>query len=111
MSNVIALQQARRHVRVPCDARAQIVCEGQVLEVRCRNLSIGGAWLDGGAFPSGSPVEVTLWLPGSGAVQAQGTVRRSQDHGMGVQFHRIEPGDLVQLHRFVAHRFGVLDAA
>jgi hypothetical protein len=110
MSRVIALQRVRRHPRVDCDARVRVVCEGTVAEGSAHDLSIGGIWINGVAVPIGASVEVTLWLPSLGPVQAHGTVRRSTADGIGVQFHLLAANDLVRLHRFVCDGLGMLDA-
>lgn len=109
--NVIALERVRRHARVECDSRARVVGGGRAVEGWAHNLSLGGVWIDRLAFPVGTSVEVTLWLEALGPVHAQGTVRRCTAEGMGVQFHLLEPVDLVRLHRFVSQGLGTLDAA
>jgi hypothetical protein len=111
MRNVITLQRVRRHARVECEIRATATCGGRELEGLCKNLSLGGMWLDVPGFPVGSAVEVTLWLGSQDALRIGGEVRRVFGGGLGIQFHRLEPAQLVRLHRFVAEGLGMLEAA
>jgi hypothetical protein len=111
MRNVIALQSVRRHARVECEVRATVTCGDREFEGSCKNLSLGGMWLDVSGFPVGAAVEATIWLEGLGPVRVRGEVRRATDEGMGLQFHRLEPRELVTLHRFVALGLGMLEAA
>lgn len=111
MRNVITLQRVRRHARVECEVRATASCGGRELEGLCKNLSLGGMWLDVPGLPVGSAVEVTLWLGTQDALPLRGEVRRISDQGLGIQFHRLEPSQLVRLHRFVAEGLGMLEAA
>jgi hypothetical protein len=111
MRNVITLQSVRRHARVECEVRATVSCGGRALEGLCKNLSLGGMWLDVPGLPEGSAVEVTLWLGSPEAVLVRGEIRRTSGEGLGIQFQRLAPAELVRLHRFVAEGLGMLEAA
>jgi type IV pilus assembly protein PilZ len=79
----------RKHPRkaIESDVAFQ-VGDGPRTEARCRDLSLGGMFIDTAAtLPYGAAVRVFLRLPGiAGDVVVESIVRWSTRTGMGVQF-------------------------
>jgi hypothetical protein len=94
----------RTHARVSC--RFPGGAEGPRGPVRglCTNLSPGGLFLEGVQLPLGSMRSVFLDHPSLGHFQALSEVRHhsSAPRGMGVQFTRLEPGQVELLQRILA---------
>ena len=66
------------------------VGDGPRTEARCRDVSLGGAYVETAApLPYGAAVRVHLRLPGMGEVVIESIVRWSKPDGMGVQFGRM----------------------
>jgi type IV pilus assembly protein PilZ len=65
--------------------------DGPRVEARCRDLSLGGMFIEtGSSLPYGAPVRVFVRLPGlRGEAVIEAVVRWSMPTGMGVQFGRM----------------------
>ena len=102
----------RNHQRVDVDIRGIVESElgPDASEMLMSNLSIGGCFLRCKTPESpGNLVMVRFTLPGStdnaAVVKAVGRVawiRPGQHGGMGIQFIRVDDGDLTELHRYIA---------
>lgn len=93
--------KVRRNHRARCALPATVRTAGATAKGVCRNVSLGGMWLEGVTLPSDSAVRVAIALP-EGEVHAMGAVRRRERNGVGLQFNRFAPADLIRLHAFVA---------
>lgn len=94
----------RSHDRAPC--RIPGGAEGPRGPVRgaCTNLSPGGLFLEGVQLPVGAMITVFLDHPTLGQFRALAEVRHhgATPRGMGVQFTRLEPGQVGLLQRLLA---------
>jgi hypothetical protein len=94
----------RQHERAPC--RIPGGAEGPRGPVRgaCTNLSPGGLFLEGVQLPVGAMISVFLDHPTLGHFKALAEVRHHcpSPRGMGVQFTRLEPGQVALLQRLLA---------
>lgn len=90
--------ERRRFPRFPCKFAA--VADGPRGPVRgtCTNLSRGGLFIEGVTLPLSAVVTVTIAFP-TGPARFEMTVRRvtQEPTGVGLQFMRLEPQDLVAL--------------
>lgn len=75
----------RKSVRLPV---AFQLAEGELVEAECRDISLGGMFIETGAvLPYGAALVVYLALPGLGETSVKGVVRwTKKGEGMGVQF-------------------------
>lgn len=88
----------RRASRVPVDLQARVSTNGQVFRGRVRDLSLGGAFLDGASLPPGARVELRIDLGGARPLRAVGEVVPGENRkGAGVAFSSIPTKDLVRL--------------
>jgi hypothetical protein len=79
----------RKHPRKAIESEVAFqIGAGPRVEARCRDVSLGGMFIDTEAPPPyGAPVRVFLRLPGlAGEVTIESIVRWSTRAGMGVQF-------------------------
>jgi Tfp pilus assembly protein PilZ len=102
----------RNHDRVDVQIRGIVENElgPEASDMLMSNLSVGGCFLRCKTPESpGNLVMVRFSLPGSDekaplikAVGRVAWIRRGEDAGMGIQFLRVDDGDLTNLHRYIA---------
>jgi type IV pilus assembly protein PilZ len=83
------VRDLRQHPRKSIEAEVGFeVSGGRRVEARCRDLSLGGMFIETPApLPYGTPVRVHLRLPDLGGEAAiEAIVRWAKPDGMGVQF-------------------------
>jgi hypothetical protein len=85
------VSEKREHPRRSIESEVAFqVGDGPRTEARCRDVSLGGAYVETPApLPYGAAVRVHLRLPGMGEVIIESIVRWSKPGGMGVQFGRM----------------------
>jgi type IV pilus assembly protein PilZ len=82
----------RQHARRLIETEVAFqVGEGSRIEARCRDVSLGGMFIEtAGPLPYGSALRVFLRLPGlRGEASIEAVVRWAKPGGMGVQFGRM----------------------
>jgi hypothetical protein len=74
----------------------------------CTNLSPGGLFLEGAQLPVGAMITAFLDHPALGHFKALAEVRHhcASPRGMGVQFTRLEPGQVALLQRILGTLYG-----
>jgi len=92
----------RRSPRYPC--RFPVAAEGPRGPVRgvCTNLSVSGLFFEGAQLPMKSTTTVTVDFQHRGRLVLQATVRHHSSQGMGVEFTRLEQGQLALLQQVIA---------
>lgn len=82
------MREKRQHHRVAYIVKVQVeTASGQHLDVQSQDISQGGIFLrTEDTLPIGSPVTLTLDLPGIDGSHVPGFVRWIKDDGFGVQF-------------------------
>lgn len=82
------MHEKRAHSRIAFNIAVTCTTEGgAVVSGVTRDLSVGGAFVEGTDIPAfGSKVTVALVVPGQGEIQLQGIVRWTKPDGFGVQF-------------------------
>ena len=103
------LDQRREHVRVESRLPTAILpADGVHAPVHTYTLDVSGGGLlvaGVGVSEPGSPVDVTLKLPGSAVIEATGHVaRRTAEGHAGVVFEHIAPHDREELVRWIFER-------
>lgn len=75
-----------QHSRIAVDLDARVCCDREEFPARVRSLSLGGLFLEAPQSPPfGSPVVVSVWLPGE-MLRLSAIVRWTASGGFGVQF-------------------------
>ncbi len=81
------VQEQRRHPRSPLSLEVTLHHAGRDTPGTTVDASLGGAFVTTALVaPFGVELEITLPLPGLGAVRVPATVRWSRDGGLGLQF-------------------------
>ena len=70
----------------------------------CSNLSIGGLFFSGGQLPMGTATTVTVDFLIKGKLVLQAAVRHHSPAGMGMEFTRLEQGQLTLLAKVIDWR-------
>lgn len=93
------MQEKRQHVRKPVDLPAVLSILGDDLAAlgRCRDMSIGGVFVETDARPAfGTKVKLTISFPGvAKAIDLDAIVRWHGPDGVGLQF---EPMGALETH-------------
>lgn len=96
------MPEHRRSPRYAC--RFAVAAEGPRGPVRgvCTNLSIGGLFFEGAQLPLNALTTVTVDFQLRGSLVVQATVRHHSPLGMGVEFTRLEQGQLALLQQVLS---------
>src|SRR4051812_3385734 len=94
----------RKNSRVVCGAPARAEGPRGPVRGQCRTLSRMGMFFQGGQFPVGQSIELSVELP-AGQFQATGEVRSHHAYedgaGMGIRFTRLAQEDLSVIQKFL----------
>lgn len=93
-----SIPNRRRSSRVLVDLPARISAGGRVFSSRVRDLSLGGACVEGASLPAGSRVEIRIDLGAARPLRATGEVVSGGGRSKtGISFASIPTKDLVRL--------------
>ncbi len=98
------VHENRKTPRLPCSFPATADGPRGPMRGKCTNLSIGGLYLEGIQLPIGSSTTVTVDFGAAGKLTVSTNVRHhtAAPRGMGVQYLRIEQGQLALLQQVIA---------
>ena len=109
-----AVNSGRNGMRIPIQTQVDLSSDSNVFTGFSTNLSEGGVFVATvNLLPVGTPVDLTLTLPGKTRITVKGEVRWTREiddrvpevfPGVGVRFLDLAPEASEALHRFVAER-------
>jgi hypothetical protein len=100
----------RASARLPIETAVRYGSEGEVTGGQGFDLSENGIGFQGGRLlPVGAAVEIEFRMTASNSewFKVKGVVRRSTDHGMGVEFLGIGPGIRSQILKAIYHHLAI----
>lgn len=110
MSEQTPGEERRHFTRIPIDSRAQLTCNGQLLETRLLDISLKGALIErpeGYTGDAGQPCTLEMMLePQDVVITMQGSVVHLEAHHLGFHCDHIDLESISHLKRLVELNLG-----
>jgi PilZ domain len=95
---------ARFHPRVDAGFLVKLSTNGRSIVAKAADLSMAGLKLLGEFGSIGDRLAISVPLPGDREVRTVGTIRRTTEEGVAVEFDQLDWDDMFALARFVHPR-------